>query len=79
VNKYLLVEILSFSFYQEEIMEKMYSTSHSFRLLLIENLKAIKKMTHKAPTIEISFKQYTYYFRPVSDRIIRFNFTCEKM
>ena len=32
----------------------MYATSPSFRLLLIENLKAIKKMTHKAPTIDIN-------------------------
>lgn len=54
VSKYLLVEILSLSFYQEQIVEIMYATSSSFRLLLIENLKAIKKMTEKAPTIDIN-------------------------
>jgi hypothetical protein len=54
VSKYLLIEILSLSFYQEEIIEIMFAASSSFRLLLIENLKAIQKITQKAPSIDIN-------------------------
>lgn len=57
----------------------MFATTPSYRLLLIENLKAIQKMTLKAPTIDINFhKNCTIYFRPANDRIIHYNFTCVK-
>ncbi len=41
VSKYLLIEILSYAYYQEEVEEKMSGLNSSMRLLLIENLKAI--------------------------------------
>ncbi len=45
VSKYLIINILSFCYNQEEILEIMYAISQSLRLMLIENFKAIIKLT----------------------------------
>jgi hypothetical protein len=74
VSKNLLVEILGLCFYQEEIIERLFATSPSLRLLLIENLKVIRYLTKKVSTIKI--ENGNYYFRPVTDRIIRYDFNC---
>jgi len=43
-NKYLLIEILSYSYFHIEAMNLMYKLSKRIRVLLLKNYKAISKI-----------------------------------